>query len=83
MLDKKIDFEKFRKHLLNVGVETQRLYKPLHTNPKFANHPKYTNGVCEDLYNRGLCLPSGYTVTDEDVRHIVEQIKNTIELCIS
>ncbi len=83
LLDKKIDFEKFRKHLLDVGVETQRLYKPLHTNPEFANHPKYTNGVCEDLYNRGLCLPSRGAVTDEVVRHIVEQIKNTIELCIS
>ncbi len=83
LLDKKIDIEELRKHLLDVGVETHRLYKPLHTYPEYATNLKYTNGVCEDLYNRGLCLPSGYTVTDEDVRHIVEQIKNTIELCIS
>ncbi len=83
LLDKNIDVEKFIKALVTAGVETQRLYKPLHTYPEFADHPKYSNGVCEDLYDRGLCLPSGNTVNDVDVRHIVEQIKESIDLCIS
>ncbi len=83
LLDKGVNLEEFRKALADVGVEAQRLYRPLHTYPEFADNPKYTNCVCEDLYNRGLCLPSGSTVTDEDVKSIVEQIKNTIDLCIS
>ncbi len=78
LLDKNIDIEEFRKHLLNVGVETQRLYTPLHTYPEYVNHPKYTNGVCEDLYNRGLCLPLGSAMTDDDVMAIVVKIKNNL-----
>ncbi len=83
LLDKGINLEKFRELLADAGIEAQRLYKPLYTYPEYVDHPIYTNGVCEDLYNRGLCLPSGSAVTDEDVRHIVEQMKNTIDLCIS
>ncbi len=81
LLNKKIDIEELRKHLLDVGVETQRLYKPLHTNPEFANHPKYTNGVCEDLYNRGLCLPSGESIMEMDVMTITDQINIALAKC--
>ncbi len=75
LLDKGIDVDKFQNYLTEAGILVQRLYKPLHTYPEFVNYPKYTLGVCEDLYSRGLCLPSGSTVTDEDVMYIVEQVK--------
>ncbi len=78
LLDKSIDIENFQKALKDAGVETQRLYKPLHTYPEYVDNPKYTNGVCEDLYNRGLCLPSGKDITDEDVRYVIEQIKTKL-----
>lgn len=38
----------------------------------------YVNGVSEDLFKKGLCLPSGPMVTDEDVHHIIQTIKNNI-----
>lgn len=38
----------------------------------------YTNGVEEDLFNVGFCLPAGPYVTDEDVRYIVECIKEAV-----
>ncbi len=38
----------------------------------------YVNGVSESLFKRGLCLPSGPWVTDEDVARIVDVIKNNI-----
>ncbi len=73
LLDRDVDMKKIRKRMADVGVEIQRLYKPLHTYLEFADNPKYTNGICEDLYHRGLCLPSGNFVTDDDVKYIVEQ----------
>ncbi len=79
LLDRDIVVEKFQKALSYVGIETQRLYKPLHTYPEYEVNLKYTDGICEDLYNRGLCLPSGNTVTDDDVKCIVEQIKNNLK----
>ena len=40
----------------------------------------YVNGVSEALFKVGMCLPAGPYVTDDDVRYIVETIKNAIEL---
>ena len=38
----------------------------------------YTNGVSEELFKIGMCLPSGPLVTDEDVAYIVKSIKEAI-----
>ncbi len=79
LLDPGINLEKFRKYLSYAGVETQRLYKPLHTYPGFAENLKYTDYICEYLYSRGLCLPSGNSVNDDEVKSVVDQIKCAIE----
>ncbi len=65
--------------LSRAGIETKRLYKPLHTFPEHADFPRYTDGVCETLYECGLCLPSGMNVTDDDVRYISKQIKDIVQ----
>ena len=60
------------------GIEARPLWKPMHRQPVFATAPAYVNGVSEDLFAQGLCLPSGPCVTDDDVRYVVEQIKANI-----
>ncbi len=45
--------------------------------------PSVVHRICEDLHNRGLCLPLGSAMTDDDVKTIVEQIKKAIVSCIS
>ncbi len=75
LLDPRINLEKFRKYLSDAGIETQRLYRPLHTYPEFAENLKYTDYICDDLYSRGLCLPSGWAVTEDDVKFVVGHIK--------
>lgn len=60
------------------GIEARPLWKPMHKQPVFASAPAYVNGVSEELFERGLCLPSGPCVTDEDVHYIVDQIKSVI-----
>lgn len=61
-----------------VGIEARPLWKPMHKQPVFASAPAYVNGVSEELFAQGLCLPSGPCVTDDDLRFIVEQIKANI-----
>lgn len=61
------------------SVESRPLWKPMHLQPVYASNPAYTNGVSEELFKTGLCLPSGPWVTDEDVRMIVDTIKAQIE----
>lgn len=70
--------EAMRVALDKAGIESRPLWKPMHKQPVFADAPAYINGVSEELFKRGLCLPSGPCVTDEDARYIVEQIKANI-----
>lgn len=70
--------EAMRVALDKAGIEARPLWKPMHKQPVFADAPAYLNGVSEELFKCGLCLPSGPCVTDEDVRYIVEQIKTNI-----
>ena len=67
--------EAMRLALDRAGVESRPLWKPMHLQPVYRNNPCHVNGVSESLFKTGLCLPSGPCVTDDDVEHIVEQIR--------
>ena len=70
--------EAMRVALDAAGIESRPLWKPMHKQPVYASSPAYVNGVSEGLFARGLCLPSGPCVTEEDVRYIVNQIVENI-----
>ena len=57
------------------NIESRPLWKPMHLQPIFVDAPFYGNGTSEHLFDIGLCLPSGPTLTDEDIRTVVECIK--------
>ncbi|MCR4812101.1 MAG: aminotransferase class I/II-fold pyridoxal phosphate-dependent enzyme [Bacteroidales bacterium] len=59
-------------------IEARPLWKPMHKQPVYKNAPAYLNGVSEALFKIGMCLPSGPYVSDDDVRYIVDCIKNAI-----
>jgi dTDP-4-amino-4,6-dideoxygalactose transaminase len=71
--------EAMRVFLDKAQIESRPLWKPMHCQPVFKDCIAYTNGVSESLFRRGLCLPSGPMVTDEDVTYIVENILAAIE----
>jgi dTDP-4-amino-4,6-dideoxygalactose transaminase len=60
------------------GIESRPLWKPMHKQPVYKNVPAYVNGVSESLFHKGLCLPSGPCVTDEDVNRIIKAILDNI-----
>lgn len=70
--------EAMRICLDQAGIESRPLWKPMHKQPVFRNAPAYTNGVSEAMFKRGLCLPSGPMVTDEEAQYIIENIKKAI-----
>lgn len=57
------------------NIETRPLWKPMHLQPVFKDYPKYTNGVSEKLFSKGLCLPSGSNMTDEELNRVFIGIK--------
>ena len=71
--------EALRVALDAANVEARPLWKPMHKQPVYRDAPAYTNGVSEELFAVGICLPAGPYVSDDDVRYIVETIKASIE----
>lgn len=71
--------EAMRVALDAANIEARPLWKPMHKQPVYKDAPAYVNGVSESLFAVGLCIPAGPYVTDEDVRYIVDSIKNAIE----
>ena len=70
--------EALRVFLDKANIEARPLWKPMHKQPVYADNPAYINGVSEDLFKVGICLPAGPWVTDDDVRYIVDKIKEAI-----
>lgn len=70
--------EALRVALDAANVEARPLWKPMHKQPVYKDAPAYTNGVSEALFAVGICLPAGPYVTDDDVRYIVNTIKENI-----
>lgn len=73
-----INVEAMRLGLDTLGIESRPLWKPMHKQPVYKDAPAYVNGVSESLFKKGLCLPSGPCVTDEQVNYIINSIKSLI-----
>lgn len=69
------DPESLRQFMLDAGVETRRLWRPMHMQPIFADAPYYGGTTCETLFDRGLCLPSGSGLKEEELRYVADKIK--------
>ena len=67
--------ERIRLALLEENIESRPLWKPMHMQPVFEKYPNFSDGTSEDLFNRGLCLPSGSNLLEEDLMRIVSIIK--------
>jgi len=67
--------EDIRLHLEKDNIETRPLWKPMHMQPIFTDSPYYGSGISEALFQNGLCLPSGSSLTTEDLEKVVSKIK--------
>ena len=70
--------EALRVFMLGKKVEARPVWKPMHKQPVYAGCPAYVNGVSEAIFKVGICLPAGPCVSDDDVRYIVECIKEAV-----
>ncbi len=63
--------ESLRLALLEDDIESRPLWKPMHMQPIFESYPNYTDGTSADLFDRGLCLPSGSNLRATDLERVV------------
>ena len=66
------DRETIRLALEAEDIESRPLWKPMHLQPFFADAPMVGGDISAGLFDRGLCLPSGSALTDEDQARVVE-----------
>lgn len=67
--------EDIRLKMDEANIETRPLWKPMHMQPVFEGTPFYGDGTSEALFDKGLCLPSGSSLTDDDIMRVIEVIK--------
>lgn len=60
------------------NIETRLIWRPMHMQPVYADAPYYGNGVSEQIFERGLCLPSGSSLTDADIQRVCDAIHNVL-----
>ena len=67
--------EDIRLALIKENIDCRPLWKPMHMQPVFKKYPFYGDGTSEDLFNKGLCLPSGSNLKEEELGRVVNVIK--------
>ncbi|WP_291064369.1 MULTISPECIES: DegT/DnrJ/EryC1/StrS aminotransferase family protein [unclassified Empedobacter] len=67
--------EELRLAFLEDDIESRPLWKPMHMQPIFSNAPYYGGKVAEELFENGLCLPSGSNLTDAERERITAKVK--------
>ena len=70
--------ERIRLALLEENIESRPLWKPLHMQPIFNKYKTFANGTSEDLFSRGLCLPSGSNLSLSDLERVADCIKKVL-----
>ena len=66
--------EDIRLKMDEANIETRPLWKPMHMQPVFEGTPFYGDGTSEALFDKGLCLPSGSSLTNDDIMRVIEVI---------
>ena len=74
-----VDRETMRERLDAAGIEARPVWKPMHLQPLYADSPVVGRGVADDLFARGLCLPSGSNLSEADLVRVVDVFRSTAE----
>ncbi|WP_341184228.1 DegT/DnrJ/EryC1/StrS family aminotransferase [Paenibacillus sp. FSL H7-0756] len=77
-----------RDHILNEiekeNIEARPVWKPMHLQPLFKDYEFFShkNSISDELFETGICLPSGTGMTDDDIKRVVSVIKETFKLVL-
>ena len=64
--------------LAGEDIESRRLWKPMHLQPVFASHRAFVNGESERLFDRGVTLPSGSALQDDEIERVIKVLNTAL-----
>jgi pyridoxal phosphate-dependent aminotransferase EpsN len=69
------DRETIRLALEAANIEARPVWKPMHLQPVFSRYESVHGAVAADLFDRGLCLPSGAAMTEADLARVADVVR--------
>ena len=66
-----VDATAVQRRLAQEHIESRPVWKPMHQQPALQHYPMFSTGVADALYRDGLCLPSGSSLTTDDLERVV------------
>jgi dTDP-4-amino-4,6-dideoxygalactose transaminase len=66
--------------LASEDIESRRLWKPMHLQPVFASNRSFVNGESERLFDRGVALPSGSALQDEQIERVIKVLHRALDV---
>jgi dTDP-4-amino-4,6-dideoxygalactose transaminase len=66
--------------LADQEIESRRLWKPMHLQPVFAASRSFVNGESERLFDRGVTLPSGSALADDEIERVLKVVRNALRV---
>ena len=64
--------------LASENIESRRLWKPMHLQPVFASRRSFVNGEAERIFERGVALPSGSALHDDEIERVIDALQATL-----
>lgn len=61
------------------NIESRLLWRPMHMQPIYEQCPFYGSNVSKDLFEKGLCLPSGSSLTDNDIYRVIDTLIKSLK----
>jgi len=65
--------------LAEEDIESRRLWKPMHLQPVFTSHRSFVNGESAGLFDRGVTLPSGSALQDDEIERVIKVVQSTLK----
>lgn len=80
LFDKPATAETVLKRLITINIEARPIWKPMHLQPAFVGCESRLSGRADDLFARGICLPSGQTMSDEVCHMIAAEVLSAMAI---
>jgi dTDP-4-amino-4,6-dideoxygalactose transaminase len=64
--------------LADEDIESRRLWKPMHLQPVFASSRSFVNGESKRLFDRGVTLPSGSALQDDEIERVIKVLHTAL-----
>ena len=74
----KVSPSKLIAELASERIESRRLWKPMHLQPVFASSRSFVNGESERLFDRGVALPSGSALQEDEIERVLKVLKSAL-----